>query len=125
MTSARIMRGWLVLWALAVGQSACTSLRPVDTSGDGLAVAALEAGDRISVVDVRGATTELVVTSIGADFIEGSGGGDTLTRLATSDVKEIRVRRSAPGKTAGLAAGLSLLLFVGGLSGAGTMGGMQ
>src|SRR5688500_2072812 len=99
-------RGWLVLCALAVGQSACTSMRPVDPTG--VSVAAIEAGDRISVVDVRGATTELVVTSIGADFIEGSGVGDTLTRLATSDVKEIRVRRSAPGKTAGLAAGFGL-----------------
>ena len=125
MMNARRVRGWLVLWALAVGQPACTSLRPMDLSDDGVSVAALEAGDRISVVDVRGATADLVVTRIGADFIEGSGGGDTLTRLATSDVKEIRVRRSAPGKTAGLAAGLSLLLFVGGLSGAGTMGAMQ
>ena len=125
MMNARSVRGWLVLWALAVGQSACTSVRPVDPSGDGASVAAIEAGDRISVVDVHGATTELVVTSVGADFIEGSGVGDTPTRFATSDLKEIRVRRSAPGKTAGLAAALSLLLFVGGLSGMGTMGAMQ
>jgi hypothetical protein len=125
MMNARSVRGWLVLWALAAGQSACTSLRPLDPSGDGVSVAALEAGDRISVVDVRGATVELVVTSIGADFIEGSGVGDTLTRLATSDVKQIRVRRSAPGKTAGLAAGFGLLLFMGGLSEAGTMGAMH
>ena len=125
MMNARRLRGWLLLWALAVGQSACTSLRPVGPSGDGVSIAAIEAGDRISVVDVRGATMELVVTSIGADFIEGSGVGDTLTRLATSDIREIRVRRSAPGRTAGLAAGLGLLLFVGGLSGMGTMGAMQ
>jgi hypothetical protein len=125
MMNARSVRGWLVLSALAVGQSACTSLRPVDPSGDGVSVAAIEAGDRISVVDVRGATTELVVTSVGPGFVEGQGLGDTPTRLAMSDVKQIRVRRGAPGKTAGLAAGLGFLLFIGGLSGAGTMGAMQ
>ena len=125
MMNARSVRGWLVLCALAVGQSACTSLRPVDASGGGLTVAAIEAGDRISVVDVHGATTELVVTSVGADFIEGLGVCDTPTRFATSDLEEIRVRRGAPGKTAGLAAGLSLLLFVQGLSGMGPVGAMQ
>jgi hypothetical protein len=114
-----------VLWALAVGQSACTSLRPVDPSGDGAPVAAIEAGDRISIVDVHGATTELVVTSLGAHFIEGSGVSGAPIRLAMSDVAEIRVRRSAPGKTAGLAAGLGLLLFMGGLSGPGALGAMQ
>jgi hypothetical protein len=125
MMNARSVRGWLVLWALAVGQSGCTSMRPVDTAGGGVSVESIEAGDRISVVDVHGASTELVVTSVGAGFIEGLSLGDTPTRVPMSDVKEVLVRRGAPGKTAGLAAALSFLLFTGGLSGAGTMGAMQ
>lgn len=125
MMSAKQVRGWLVLWALAVGQSGCTSMRPVGSSGDGTSVEALSVGDRVSLVDTRGVTTELVVTAIGPDFIEGMAAGGTLARVASADVTEMRVRLKAPGKTAVLAAGLSLLLFVQGLSAAGTMAVMQ
>jgi hypothetical protein len=114
-----------VLGALAVGQWACTSMRPVDASAGVASAETIEVGDRISIVDTHGATTELVVTAVGTDFIEGMAAGDTLVRVASADLKEIRVRRNAPGKTAGLVAVLSLLLFVEGLSAAGTMGVMQ
>lgn len=122
---AKRVRGWLVLGALAVGQSACTSMRPVGSSDEGALAEALSVGDRICVVDTRGATTELVVTAIGTDFIEGMAAGGALVRVASADVTEMRVRRKAPGKTAALAAGLSLLLFVQGFSAAGTMAVMQ
>jgi hypothetical protein len=124
MMKARRLGGWFVLWALAVGQLACTSMRAVG-SGDALSVEAIEIGDRISVVDSRGDTTALVVTDIGPDYIEGTTAGETLTRFSAADMSEVGVRRKAPGKTAGLAATLSLLLFVGGLSEMGSMGAMQ
>ena len=120
MMNAKRVGGWLVLWALAAGQLACTSLRAAG-SGDATSVEAIEVGDRISVVDSGGDTTELVVTGVGPDFIEGTTAGDTLIRLEGAALSESRVRRNAPAKTAGLVAGLSLLLFVEGLSEAGVM----
>jgi hypothetical protein len=125
MMNAKRVGEWLVLGVLALGQLACTSMRPVGSSAGVSPAETIEVGDRVSIVDTNGAATELVVTAVGTDFIEGTVGGDTLTRVASADLKAMRVRRNAPGKTAGLVAGLSLLLFVGGLSGAGTMGAMQ
>jgi hypothetical protein len=124
MMNGKRLGGWLVLWVLAVGQLACTSMRAVG-SGDAIAVEAIAVGDRINVVDSRGATTAFVVTDVGPDFIEGTTAVGTLARFSAADLSAISVRRNAPGKTAGLAAGLTLLLFVGGLSEAGTMGAMH
>jgi hypothetical protein len=91
-------------------------MRPVAIGGDGAPPMALEAGDRISVVDSRGTTTTLVVTTVGTDSIEGTAADDRPTRIAISDVREISERRGAPGKSVGLGVGLALALFVHALS---------
>jgi hypothetical protein len=118
-------RGWLVLSVLIVGQSACTSMLPLEAADAEALLAVLEAGDRLSVLDSSGVTTELVVTAVGAGFVEGMVGRGGSVRIAAAEIEEIREQKFAPGKTAGLAAGLSLLLFGQGLSAAGTMGVMQ
>ena len=125
MMNVKRARGWLVLSALVVGQSACTSMLPLEAADAEALLAAIEAGDRLSVLDSRGVTTDLVVTAVGADFIEGMVGGGDSVRIAATEMREIRAQKFAPGKTVGLAAGLSLLLFGQGLSEAGTMGTLQ
>jgi hypothetical protein len=103
----------VLVWVLA--QAACMTMRPVAPASVG-AVPAIEAGDRISVLDKRGATTKLVVTTVGADFIEGTGQGGEPVRFAAADVEEIHARRVGVGKTVGLGVGVAFALFVGALS---------
>ena len=102
---------------LVLGQAACMTMRPVEPAGDGAVPAAIEAGDRISILDTRGNTTELTVTTVGPDFIEGTAEGDLAMRIAAADVAELRVRRVGKGKTIGLGVGVALALFVDALSG--------
>lgn len=111
-----MMHGRRVEWAaaglLAFGQSACTSMVPIESTDAEAMLAAIEAGDRVSVVDVHGATTELEVTAVGGDFIEGLADNDAPVRIAAAEVQAIRERRVAVGKTIALGAGLGFLLFV-------------
>jgi hypothetical protein len=100
-------------------------MRPLEAADAEALLAVIEAGDRLKVLDSHGVTTDLVVTAVGAGFIEGAVGGGGRVRIAAAEIEEIREQKFAPGKTAGLAAGLGLLLFGQGLSAAGTMGVMQ
>jgi hypothetical protein len=114
--------GCFVLAVLAVCQSACSMMYPLELAEDGALPAAIEAGDRIRVVDSGGTTTDLVVTSVGGDFIEGTGEGDQPVRIAAAEVQEIGERRMAPGKTIAVGASVGLLLLLqGGTSTVGTM----
>ncbi|HEX7237133.1 MAG TPA: hypothetical protein VF405_09245 [Gammaproteobacteria bacterium] len=97
---------------LAFGQLACTSMVPLDATDAESLLAAIESGDHLSVLDANGATTELVVTAVGADFIEGTAAGDQRVRMAAAEMQEVRQRRLAPGKALGLGAGVTLLLFM-------------
>jgi hypothetical protein len=97
---------------------------PLEAADAETLLAAIETGDRLSVLDSLGVTTDLVVTAVGPDFVEGTAAGGRNVRIATAEVAEIREQRFAPGKTAGFAAGLGVLLFVQGFS-AGTMGTLQ
>jgi hypothetical protein len=125
MMNVKRATGWLVLPVVAIGQWACTSMLPLEAADAGALLAAIEAGDRLSVFHSHGVTTDFVVTAVGAGFIEGTVGGGGTVRIAAAEIEEIREQKFAPGKTAALAAGLSLLLFGQGLSAAGTMGAMQ
>jgi len=122
MINRRRVGEWVVVLGLAYGQSACTSLVPLDTTDVGALLAAIEAGDRLSVVDAAGATTELVVTAVGADFIEGTAGSDERVRIATADMQEVSEQRPAPGKAIALGAGAFFLLFMQGASEWGSVG---
>jgi hypothetical protein len=102
----------LGLLALAFGQSACTTMSLVETGRDGAVPAAIEPGDRISVVDTRGELLELDVTAVGTDFIEGSASDGEPGRIATAEIAELRERRAAPGKVAALVGGLVFGLFM-------------
>ena len=102
--------GWVAV-GLMFGQAACTSLVPLEVA-DGQVLAAVEAGDRLSVMDSRGVTTELVVTAVGEDFIEGMGESDQPVRIATAEMREVHERERALGKTIALGAGIGFLLFV-------------
>jgi hypothetical protein len=115
MMSQRRVGSWVFV-CMALGQAACTSMRPVELAGDGSLPAAIEAGDRIAIVDSGGTTTELVVTTVGADFIEGLGHDDQPIRVATAAISELHERRGAPGKSVGLGFGVALALFVQALS---------
>jgi hypothetical protein len=103
---------------LVVGEAACMTMRPVEPAGHGAAPAEIEAGDRISILDTRGNTTELTVTTVGVDFIEGTAEGDLPVRIAAAEIEEIRARRVGVGKTVGLGVGVALALFVEALSNA-------
>ena len=110
-----MMRGrrwveWVVV-GLTFGHAACTSLVPLDVA-DGQVLAAVEAGDRLSVLDSRGVTTELVVTAVGEDFIEGMGESDRPVRIAAADMREVHEHERALGKTIALGMGIGFLLFM-------------
>lgn len=106
----------LAVLALAFGQSACMTMRLVETGRDGAVPAEIEPGDRISVMDARGALVALDVTAVGADFVEGNAGGDEPIRIPADDIRELRKEHAAPGRTAALAAGLAFGMFVQALS---------
>lgn len=103
---------WVAVGLLAFGQTACTSMVPIEATNAAAMLAAIEAGDRVSIVDVHGATTELEVTAVGGDFIEGLADNGAPVRIAAAEAQEIRERRAAVGKTIALGAGLGFLLFV-------------
>jgi hypothetical protein len=112
MIDRRRVGEWLVVLVLALGQLACTSMVPLDATDVEALLAAIEAGDRLSVLATNGATTELVVTAVGADFIEGTAGSDQQVRIAAAEMQEVRQQRRAPGKAIGLGAGVTFLLFM-------------
>jgi hypothetical protein len=117
MISGRRVGSRVAVLAWVLGQAACMTMRPVEPAADGAVPAAIEASDRISILDTRGNTTELVVTTVGRDFIEGMAEGDLPVRIAAADVAEIRVRRLGAGKTIGLGVGVAFALFLDALSG--------
>jgi len=103
---------WVAVWLLVCAQSACTSMFPIEAIDAAAMLEGVEAGDRVSVLDSHGATTELEVTAVGADFIEGLAENGVPVRIAAAEVREIRERRIALGKTIALGAGIGFLLFV-------------
>ena len=107
MMNGRWVVAWVVVGWLAFCQSACTTLLPADAEG---VFAAVEGGDRLKVLDSNGVTTDLVVETVGADFIAGTGEDGQPVRIAAAQVAQIR--RLAPGKTIALGAGAAFLSFM-------------
>jgi hypothetical protein len=63
-------------------------------------------GTRIRVLDTRGVSTDIKVTAIGPDLVEGRTRDRRLVQFARVDVREVRERRLAPGKTLALTLGV-------------------
>lgn len=97
-----------LLLAVAV-LSGCTSMHVVEYTQGASLPPAVEVGDRIRVLDSAGLATDLTVTAIGNDFVEGETKSDGKARMALADVQEVRERRFAWGKTALLGAGVGYL----------------
>jgi len=112
MMSRRRIGGCVVLGVLAFCQWACTSMVPIGVTDTEALLAAIEAGDRLSVLDSQGVTTALLVTAVGVDFIEGTGEGEQPVRIVAAEIDEVRERKFALGKAIGLGAGVGMLLFM-------------
>lgn len=82
--------------------SACTSLRPIESSGGDL-MAHVKTDDRIRVTMSGGAAVNLKVTAVGANEIEGTTPDGKERTIEVAEIEQIERRVPAPGKTAALA----------------------
>ena len=95
-----------VLLALTLCLNGCTSMKlVVGTAGDAVP-SNVDVGMRIRVLDLKGVSTDIKVTAIGPDYVEGQTRDQRLVRFARADVREVRERRPAPGKTMALTFGV-------------------
>jgi hypothetical protein len=99
---------WLMLAVASV--SGCTSMRLVESTDGAALPSAIEIGDRVRVLDGAGLSTDFEVTAIGSDFVEGRMKNDQVVRIAFTDLREVRERRPAWGKTALLGAGVGYIV---------------
>jgi hypothetical protein len=95
-----------VFLALAICLNGCTSMQLVPgTVGDAVPTN-VEVGMRIRVLDVSGVSTDIKVTAIAPEYVEGRTRDERLVRFAREDVRQVRERRLAPGKSAALTLGV-------------------
>lgn len=94
------------LVALTLCLNGCTSMKVVPgTAGDPVPTN-VAAGMRIRVLDREGVSTDITVTAIGPDYVEGRTPDQRMVRFAHADVREVRERRPAPGRTLALTLGV-------------------
>jgi len=84
----------------------------VQTELDGL-----KAGDRIAVRDADAWQEDLTVVRVTGSSIQADNARGAHLTFARSEIAEIKVRVGAPGKTAGLAAGIFLGVLGSGVPG--------
>jgi hypothetical protein len=95
-----------VLLALTLCLNGCTSMQLVPgTVGDAVP-SNVDVGMRIRVLDLEGVSTDFKVTAVGPDYVEGRTRDQRLVRFARADVRQVRERRLAPGKTVALTLGV-------------------
>ena len=94
------------LLAVTLGLDGCTTMRLVPGSADTAMPSDVEVGKRIRVLDGGGASTDFEVTALGADYVEGRTKEHRIVRFALEDVRQVRERRLAPGRTALLTIGV-------------------
>jgi len=88
----------------------CTTLHPVETNP--LSVSAeIEAGDHIDVMTTSGQRHEIVVIGVSNLVIEGEAESGEVVAIRYDDIVALQVRRIAPGRTAGLAAGIAAIIL--------------
>jgi hypothetical protein len=92
---------WLAaVLAMLLLQTGCAGMRPVEIA-DGAALAkAVVVGARVSVPDADGRTMRLEVTAIDDEHLTGRTRSGDVVEARLADVREVRKRQRAPGKTA-------------------------
>jgi hypothetical protein len=102
----------VMLVAVTLGSNGCTTMQLVPGSAGTAMPSDVGVGKHIRVLDRDGVSTDLEVLTVGADYVEGRTKDDRIVRFALADIRQVRERRLAPGKTALLTVGV---LYVAGL----------
>jgi hypothetical protein len=121
MMQGRQLGSLIMVSVVAFNLTACVTTRRVELSNGGTLPATIEIGDRVSVVDAAGSTTDLAVTVVESGFLEGTADDGRPVRFAVADIRELRERDRAPGKSVALGVGIGIGLFVHALSRWGTV----
>jgi hypothetical protein len=100
---------WLLAALIACG--GCSTFTVIDTSVSEDVAAQLNAGRRVRVLDSAGARRTLKVDEVARDHLLAHDAAGADVRVDFADVKRLERRDFAPGKTAGLIAGLVLLVY--------------
>ena len=98
---------WLL--TMLIGCGGCSTFTAIDTSPPEGVAAQLTAGRRVRVIDSAGERRTLKVDEVAADHLLAHDGAGADVRVDFADVQRLERRDFAPGKTAGLIAGLVLL----------------
>jgi hypothetical protein len=94
------------LLALTLCLNGCTSMKLVPGTGGDAVPTNVAVGMRIQVLDRSGVSTDIKVTDVRPEYVEGQTRDGRRVRFAREDVREVRERRLAPGKTAALTLGV-------------------
>jgi hypothetical protein len=100
----------MLVVAATLFASGCTSMRVVAPVPGAVLPADVAVGKTIRVRDRDESSIELKVTAIGPDYVEGRT-RDGLVRIGFRDVREVRERRFAPGRTVALAVGMLYVAY--------------
>ena len=96
----------------------CTTMHAVAPAAFEATLGGLKRGDQIAVRTVAGWQEKLTVLSVTDSSIQAEMPGGERVGFGRSEVAEIQVRVRAPGKTAGLAAGIFFGVLGSGIPGA-------
>ena len=88
----------------------CTTLQVVEPTVLS-ASAEIEAGDRIEILSSSGEVYELTVISVSEMGILGESTQDREMLVSYENMAELQVRRIAPGRSIGLAAGIAAVIL--------------
>ena len=102
----------LILLAAVCSVLGCTTITTVAPSETSAAVDKLEKGDHISVRTAAGWQEHLRIVDVNAASVRAERRRELIV-FARTDILEIHLSRTAPGKTAALAAGIYLGALIG------------
>ncbi len=107
-----VLRVSLLCFA-AWAATGCTTMRPVESPELAATVAALEPGDRVSVLTPTGWHDDVNVVALTDSAIELKTLRDERVNVSRAEVWELRVPAPSRGKRAGLIAGIAAAVVVG------------
>ena len=108
-TGWRRLAGTACLLAALISCGGCSTFTAIDTSQPENVAAQLKAGPSVRVLHSAGERRTLKVDEVAADHMLAHDGAGADVRVDYADVQRLERRDFAPGKTAGLIAGLVLL----------------
>jgi hypothetical protein len=100
---------WLLATVVACG--GCSTFTAIDTSQPQGVVAQLKVGNRIRVLDSAGERRTMKIDEIADDHLLAHDSSGADVRVDFAAVQSLERRDFAPGKTAGLIAGLVILTY--------------